>query len=650
MLVRCWRSDDRRAFVRPARLDRRAVRGALVGAVGRADPSRSGQPPSADRPLHVADRGRDRLAHGRQRPVPPSRFRRRLPSGCSPARERFLQVGLEPGGRIWPGVLLLLAWIASFVVAVRMRHRSLIALDTVIAVTLLLSLVSMSQHLRHDLVLPDALGVGHDDPPDRRHRVDGGSGDSDRRAVRAGGDRRVAGARRVGDRVDGDRGPEHRSSGGTAGRRRSGRCSQPTIDALDSGVGAADGRDGRYVVQWNDAYFFGSQGFGLVNELERAGFDVGMYEPWHVPVTQHRVIPVGQATAEVVWATGGFVDQWRADDRVGRGRRRSTRSPTTEREQFDDAARRADRRPRSGRTRRPRADRRHEPVRGARRSPALGRRPQEGRPAAALRTGDGRVHRPARGGDAVTTGTSGIEARSDRVRLNGRVDRRTRAPLGMEDPRRGDQLRDPALDGARHPPRLRGDRRQRPDRAARTATCSPATIRCSARGRRRRSARASTSTIPDRCCSTSSRCRSACSAGRSGVALAIATLNIAVVWVVGFVTSRIGGATAAIVAQVDHGRSRLDARQRVALRPVAAERAGPAVLAGDVHGVGGDRRRRRAAARWRWLSARSACRRTSATCSSCRSCSPSPWSWSSCDVEPAGRGGSATCGRRCGTR
>ena len=69
-------------------------------------------------------------------------------------------------------------------------------------------------------------------------------------------------------------------------------------------------------MQWSDAYFFGSQGFALVNELERAGFDVGMYEPWHVPVTQHRVIPYDQATAELVMATGGFVDQWRADDRV----------------------------------------------------------------------------------------------------------------------------------------------------------------------------------------------------------------------------------------------------------------------------------------------------------------------------------------------
>jgi len=95
-----------------------------------------------------------------------------------------------------------------------------------------------------------------------------------------------------------------------------GELLQPTIDALDAGTGAADGRDGHYVVQWNDAYFFGSQGFALVNELERAGFDVGMYEPWHVPVTQHRVIPYDQATAELVMATGGFVDQWRADDRV----------------------------------------------------------------------------------------------------------------------------------------------------------------------------------------------------------------------------------------------------------------------------------------------------------------------------------------------
>ncbi len=59
--------------------------------------------------------------------------------------QRFLQVGYEPTGRIWPGVVLFAMWVAAFVVAVRLRHRVLISLHVTIAVTLLLSLVSMSK-------------------------------------------------------------------------------------------------------------------------------------------------------------------------------------------------------------------------------------------------------------------------------------------------------------------------------------------------------------------------------------------------------------------------------------------------------------------------------------------------------------------------
>ena len=59
--------------------------------------------------------------------------------------QRFLQVGYEPAGRIWPGVLLFGLWIAAFAVAMRLRHRTLICLHVVIAVTLALSLVSMSK-------------------------------------------------------------------------------------------------------------------------------------------------------------------------------------------------------------------------------------------------------------------------------------------------------------------------------------------------------------------------------------------------------------------------------------------------------------------------------------------------------------------------
>jgi hypothetical protein len=86
----------------------------------------------------------------------------------------------------------------------------------------------------------------------------------------------------------------------------------PTARALDDGVGAADGRDGRYAVVWADAYYFGSQGYGMINELERRGFHVGAYPTYHVPVTPQRIFPEASATADVVLATGVNVAAWQA--------------------------------------------------------------------------------------------------------------------------------------------------------------------------------------------------------------------------------------------------------------------------------------------------------------------------------------------------
>jgi hypothetical protein len=83
------------------------------------------------------------------------------------------------------------------------------------------------------------------------------------------------------------------------------------VAAIDRGEGVATGDDGRYLVVWDDAYYFGSQGYGLVSELERAGLDAGVLERSHVPVTDHRVMSVDEATAQVVLATGERVDVWR---------------------------------------------------------------------------------------------------------------------------------------------------------------------------------------------------------------------------------------------------------------------------------------------------------------------------------------------------
>jgi hypothetical protein len=88
----------------------------------------------------------------------------------------------------------------------------------------------------------------------------------------------------------------------------------PTVEALESGEGAATGRDGRYLVAWSDSLHIGSQAYGLMSELERAGFDAGLLPLFHVPATDHRSFGPEDATARVELVTGRFLDEWRARD------------------------------------------------------------------------------------------------------------------------------------------------------------------------------------------------------------------------------------------------------------------------------------------------------------------------------------------------
>jgi hypothetical protein len=80
---------------------------------------------------------------------------------------------------------------------------------------------------------------------------------------------------------------------------------------LDAGEGLATGKDGRYLITWSDAFHIGSQGYGLLSELERRGFDVGIEPGRRVPGTAHRVLEPAEATARVHLATGAFVARWR---------------------------------------------------------------------------------------------------------------------------------------------------------------------------------------------------------------------------------------------------------------------------------------------------------------------------------------------------
>jgi hypothetical protein len=84
-----------------------------------------------------------------------------------------------------------------------------------------------------------------------------------------------------------------------------------TLEALEGGVGAATGRSGHYLVTWFDGYHGGAQGFGLANELERAGFDVGVEAHYAKVVGAHRIVRPREATARVHLVNGAFIRRMR---------------------------------------------------------------------------------------------------------------------------------------------------------------------------------------------------------------------------------------------------------------------------------------------------------------------------------------------------
>jgi hypothetical protein len=218
-------------------------------------------------------------------------------------------------GSLVPGIVLLAVWLAAALVARRLGPPALVRLHLVVAAGLVLGVVSISRILGKEwyylmlwawgvtalLVLSvcwtAAVAIGS-----RRQRGN---------RIAAWGLGGVVAATvlavivALAAAVTVDPPESHLSS-------MLGRIVSPTAAALERGDGAATGVDGRYQVAWDDAYYFGSQGYGLVSELERAGFDAGLSETFHVPITDHRVIETPDATAIVHLVTGRYVEAWRA--------------------------------------------------------------------------------------------------------------------------------------------------------------------------------------------------------------------------------------------------------------------------------------------------------------------------------------------------
>ena len=85
----------------------------------------------------------------------------------------------------------------------------------------------------------------------------------------------------------------------------------PTAGALDRFSRTTGGRPDRYLVTFSDPDNLGAQAFGLMNELERDGFDIGASATLRTIVTPHRVSTPAEATAVVHLSVGPDIATWR---------------------------------------------------------------------------------------------------------------------------------------------------------------------------------------------------------------------------------------------------------------------------------------------------------------------------------------------------
>jgi hypothetical protein len=219
----------------------------------------------------------------------------------------------EISGSVVPGILMLGVWAAAAFTAWRLRAQVLTRLNVVVGVALLLGVISASRingfvwfylllwargiatlmlvtiGWAAALVIGRRIGTAH-----RAQAARAGRGALIATAV-------ALSALFVVDAARVDI-PAERLSDGL------GAITGPTADAL-----ADRPDDAPYLVTWlPDPLWIGAQGYGLLNELERRGFDVRADQIHRVGATPHRVMPPDDATLEVHVAIGPEIERWRA--------------------------------------------------------------------------------------------------------------------------------------------------------------------------------------------------------------------------------------------------------------------------------------------------------------------------------------------------
>jgi hypothetical protein len=228
--------------------------------------------------------------------------------------EYFVRAGYRLDGGIAVGIAVLALWAASVVLAWRLRHRALLALHAVVAASLVFATVSISRifgkvwyyltlWLWGTTVLLMVATLATVVVWWRQRPAASGSQTRARSPIGAMLMALVGVASVAAFTIDAARAdvPEAHLSDTLAA------LVPQTVAALEADVGGSAGTYGRYTVTYADSYYFGSQSYGLVSELERRGFDVGMPNTWRVPVTPHRVVLEVDATTQLRLATGRYI-------------------------------------------------------------------------------------------------------------------------------------------------------------------------------------------------------------------------------------------------------------------------------------------------------------------------------------------------------
>lgn len=231
----------------------------------------------------------------------------------------FVRVLTGPGPDDTRGAVAIAAWAAAVVAAVWLRHHRLLALHAVVGGGLVVAWVAISRI--HGIPWPYlmfwafALGglllvavVATAAVVARRRRPALRTARADRLGSWAG---LVLVAALAGRLLL--LGPDATTeTPGETGQLA--RLVDPTAEALEAGTGPAAGPDGTYQVAWRDATHGGAVGIGLVNELIRRGFEVGVEYEERVRIGPHRVLDASDADALVVYASGGWIEEVGAMD------------------------------------------------------------------------------------------------------------------------------------------------------------------------------------------------------------------------------------------------------------------------------------------------------------------------------------------------